>query len=268
MKTVKIAAQVLLTIFVASGVAFGAIKMQPTPIQDQMNLAIAGANYAAQDDFDEFDDPSEKKPDSNTKRTKRVSIAKAALLSALLPGLGEYHIGNRTKARYFFGAEALTWASFVAFRMYGSWKKDDLIRFAAQYANADLEGKSDDFLDWVGFYSDIYEFNTRGRVGDPDRPYLQDTPENHWVWISPEYQAAYRDLKNSSREAYRKADFMIGVAIVNRVISVIDAIRDAKRANRQLDDNTFGDLDKLHYKFRIDPLSLNRQISLTIYTPF
>ena len=104
-------------------------------------------------------------------------------------------------------------------------------------------------------------------VGDPDRPYLEDTPENHWLWLSDSDREAYRDLKNSSREAYRRSDFMIGVAVVNRIISVIDAVRDAKRANRRLDDS-FTNSDGFNYRFSIDPLDPDTQVTLTIYTPF
>lgn len=239
----------------------GAVEMAPTPIQDQMAGAVASMSNLASDDFSDLD------PLSPAEKSARPSVLKAAALSALLPGLGEYYIGHRTKAKYFFGAEALTWVGFFAFRTYGGWKKDDYIDLAAQYADAQLEDKDDEFLDWVGFYIDIDQYNTLGRVGDPDRPYLPDTPENHWLWESEIYQEAYRDLKNSSREAYRRSDFMIGVAVLNRVISVIDAVRDARRARRTIDDE-FSRSDKLNYRVSVDPLHPHRQLTITLYTSF
>lgn len=241
----------------------GAVEMQATPIQQQMEAEVTSVAWLADDDFDVV---PEDQPPVNGREGKKVSVVKAAMLSALLPGLGEYYTGHRTKAKYFFGAEAATWAGFIAFRTYGGWKKDDLIRFAAANAGASLDGKDDEFLDWVGFYPSIDDFNTLGRVSDPDRPYLEDTPENHWLWLSESDQEAYRDLKNSSREAYRRANFMIGVAIVNRLISVIDSIRDAKRASRRIDDS-FTDSRKLNYKLSVNPFSASNQIRLTIYTP-
>ena len=263
MRILKTTTAIALLLIVFSPGDSGAVEMQPVPIQQQMEAGVTSVAWLAGDDFDVAAD---EQPSVDGRGDRRVSVAKAAFLSALLPGLGEYYVGHRTKARYFFGAEAATWIGFIAFRTYGSWKKDDLIRFAGEYAGASLEGKDDEFLDWVGFYPSIDDFNTLGRVSDPDRPYLEDTPENHWLWLSESDQEAYRDLKNSSREAYRRANFMIGVAIVNRLISVIDAIRDAKRAGRRLDD-TFSDTDKWNYKIKLNPFSASRQISLTIYTP-
>ena len=90
--------------------------MAPTPVQDQMAGAVASMGSFQSNDFSDPD------PMSSNMKTSRPSILKAAALSALLPGLGEYYLGHRTKAKYFFGAEALTWVGFFAFRTYGGWK--------------------------------------------------------------------------------------------------------------------------------------------------
>ena len=185
----------------------------------------------------------------------------------MVPGGGQLYLGHKRTARYFFAAEAATWIGFFAFRTYGAWKEDDYVRFASEKANASLEDKDDEFRDWVGFYEDIYQFNTLGRVSDPDRPYLEDTPENHWQWLSEADQETYRDLKNQSRDAFRKSEFMIGVAIVSRVVSIIDAVRDARRARRSLDDS-FGNEQQPRYRFSFDPLNSRQMVSLTVYTPF
>lgn len=259
---------VLLVILLAMTPARAAgVGMKPTPVQSEFadqiyglsQIGFNGALASPAFDSDPFEQPAQGK--------KRVSVVRAAVLSALLPGLGEYYVGNRAKAKYFFAGEALTWVGFFAFRTYGAWKKDDMIGFASQKANASLEDKDDDFLDWVGFYTSIYVFNTLGRVSDQDRLYLEDTPENHWLWQSEEDQEAYRSLKNSSREAYRRSNFMIGVAVIHRIISVIDAIRDAKRAGRGLDDE-FGFSRESRYRLDINPLDRDRQVTFTIFAPF
>jgi len=185
----------------------------------------------------------------------------------LVPGWGEYYVGHKKKARFFFTVEVLSWIGFIGFTTYGNWKEDDFIRFANERAGADLNGKDDWFLDMVGFYEDIDEYNSFGRVYDPDRPYLDDNVSNHWRWQNPSDKKLYRHLKNRSREAYRRADFMIGLAILNRVVSVIDAVRDAKRS-RHTFDASFGNTGEIRYRFDVDPFSSRRQISLTLFTPF
>ncbi len=244
-----------------------AVELAPTPVQDQLLMNLSAPGDADEDEFGDLNKQEIAQSDSFESSGKKVSVFKAAALSTLLPGLGEYYVGQKGKAKYFFAAEAVTWIGFFAFRTYGSWKEDDYIRFAAEKANASIEDKDDEFRDWVGFYDDIYQFNTLGRVSDPDRPYLEDTPENHWQWLSADDQESYRDLKNRSREAFRRSEFMIGVAILNRVISVIDAVRDARKARRTLDDS-FGTSDSPRYRLSFDPLNSRQMVSLTVYTPF
>jgi len=224
------------------------------------------------DKGDEFKTEDSKKADKNdfketksTPPTGKKSVMKAALLSALLPGAGEYYLGNRGKARYFFTVEAISWAGCIAFRTYGAWKREDYIRYARTYANANLDGKSEEFRDLVGFYRSIDDYNSLGRVYDPERPYLYDTPDNHWRWQSDADQATYRNLKNRSREAYRRGKFFVGIAIANRIISVIDAIRDTRRANRSL-EQSFSQEKPLQIQF--ETFADGAQVQLALKTPF
>lgn len=240
-----------------------AIELASSPVDSAMQWQLASFGAS-----DEFDEPAAKQKSSAPQKqvgvTGKKSIWKAGALSALVPGLGEYYVGNRKKARIFFATEAVTWIGYASLQIYGHAKEDDYIRFAATNANANLDDKDDQFRDMVGFYTDIYEYNSFGRVFDPDRPYLVDSPENHWQWQTPEDQATYRHLKNRSREAFRRSNFFIGLAIVSRVVSVVDAIRDVKRSNNRLDQ----DFSQAPVKLEIDPLSSTQQVTLSIRTPF
>lgn len=217
---------------------------------------------------DEFSDLNEANKNNKSKSGgKKISALRAGLYSAILPGAGEYYAGNRSKARYFFAIEAIGWAGYIGYHFYSNMKKDDLIDFAATNANANLDGKDNDFLDLVGFYSSIDEYNKFGRVFDVERPYLDDTEEFHWKWQSDQDQAVYRHLKNRSREADRRSEFMLGLIVVNRVISIIDAIRVAKKSNRKLDEFSTN-TNKPKYKFSIDPFNRKQQVSMSILTNF
>lgn len=252
---------VLLTAGWAS--ATHAVELKKTPVQDAMFARLAG------DEWKEDKPKTDVVPDEALEQEgqpQRKSVAKAAILSALIPGAGQYYVGSRSKAKYFFAVEAVTWIAFFSFRTYGSWKKDDMINYGNLHANAQLDGKDDEFLDMVGFYDNIYQYNSFGRVFDPERPYLYDTPENHWLWQTDKEQAAFRELKNASREAYRRSEFMIGVAVVSRLVSIADAIRDGIRHNRRV-ESEFGRTDKMKFRLAIDPLSPDRQLTLTLYPP-
>jgi len=240
----------------------GSVTLGESPVNSAMQASLSLETHSS-DGYawalsEEFAAPSSKGP------AGRKSVFKAALFSALVPGGGQYYLGQRRTARYFFAAEALTWIGYLSFHTYGDWRKDDYIQYAATHANAQLDGKSDDFVTWVGFYNNIREFNALGRAFDNERPYLEDTPDNHWEWQSEDDRQTFRDLRNRSREAYRRSDFMIGVAIIDRVISIIDAVRSTGKINRRIGE---GDLSVAGgaLQFTIDPLASRRQLCVTFH---
>ena len=245
----------------------GAVDLDDSPVHDAMQQAMFDYAWQAGAD-DQW--PGQSTPPTALEELEvsgRKSMFKSVAFSLLVPGGGQYYVGNKKTAYYFFAAEALTWIGYTSFKVYSNWKEDDYIRYAAAHANARLEGRSDEFVDLVAFYQDIYEYNSLARAFDPDRPYLDDTPENHWVWQSDAERQSFRDLKNRSREANRRAEFMIGVAVVDRIISVIDAVRATRKHNRQM-HSEFTSNDKTSYKFAVHPFSDTRQISLTVYPSF
>lgn len=262
-KTYQFLIFVILSVFIT--IPISAIEMKQTPIQTEFKNSI----LLTSDNWN-LNDNGKKEIRSGVAVQQNISGKKsafrAALYSALLPGLGEHYVGKRTKAKVFFAAEAMTWISYIAFHTYGVWKKDDMIRFGADKAGASLDDKSDEYLDWVGFYNSSEEFNALGRVSDPERAYLTGS-ENYWQWTSEDDRNDFRSYKNSSRTAFDRANFMIVAAISNRIISIIDAIRDAKHVSRS-EKIDISHKKSYNYKFALDPLSYNRQFTLTVMTPF
>jgi len=255
----------VLALLVAATPATRAVELADSPIHTAMRAELAASAQQAGPNVDwQRDDEF----GSAAAGSGKKSIFKAAVFSALIPGGGQLYMGNKKTASYFLTAEALTWLGYAAFRAYGDWRRDDYVNYAAVHANAQLDGKSDDFIDLVGFYSNIRDYNAYGRAYDPERPYLADTPENHWEWPTREERIAFRTLKNRSRESYRRADFMIGVAIVDRVISIVDAVRSVSRHNRRLGTGLTDTEAERQIKFAVDPLHDTRQVSLTLYTGF
>lgn len=241
-----------------------AVELQETPIraamQRQVSLALIQDDFKSKLTNSSADDFSERMQQSENR-----SVLKAALYSALLPGGGEWYLGQRKRARYFFGVELISWIGYVSYKTYANWKEADFIRLASARASINLDDKNDEYRDWVGFFDSIDEFNRIGRVFAPERPYLQDTSENHWFWSDPEARRTYRHLKNRSREADRRAEFMIGAAVVNRIVSVIDAVITARSMRRRLDSDFSS---KNNFKFDIRPFNQRRQVELTIFTGF
>ena len=186
---------------------------------------------------------------THTESQRMISMKKAMLLSILLPGAGEYYAGGKFKGQVFMGVEAAIWSAFAGFRIYGGWKKDDYRSFAAAHAGVDNDGKSDEFYDWVGFYDSRDEFNEIGRLYYPERDYIIDTPAYYWQWDSETNQSRFKDIKDDSKTAFRNSTFMLGLALLNRVISGIDTYRTVKAAGQKVNSmSQFGE-----YKLKISP---------------
>jgi len=188
-----------------------------------------------------------------------ISKTKAVLLTMLVPGSGHFYMGQKGRGEVFMGAEAVAWAGFFAFRIYGNWREDDYIRYAEEHAGIDPEGKDDDFYGRLSFYDSREDYNTAGRLYNPGDPYYPDTPEYYWMWDSQTSREYYRDIRNSSQSSYRKATFMIGVAVANRIIAAIDVFRLAGKMNRQ---SQYGDTGK--YNFHVDADMFSRDPGLTL----
>ena len=87
-------------------------------------------------DLMSFDSPENKfaEAESNMQVGKqKKSVGLGVLLSALLPGAGEFYGGNYLKAGVFFGIEVLAWATFAYFESKGNTKEDEYKAYADQY---------------------------------------------------------------------------------------------------------------------------------------
>ena len=53
--------------------------------------------------------------------------------------------------------------------------------------------------------------------------------------------------------------------MLNRIVSVIDAIRDGRKQDRSFDDS-FSERGRLHFKFDVDPFVNQGQVSFVIFS--
>ena len=263
---------VTFVLLMAVSAGAGAINLPTEPIQDRLRTELTTGSFASTRSVagsnlfgDDYDRAAAFNEESGF---GRKSSTKALLLSALLPGAGQYYCGSRLTARYFFAGEAVSWLGFFAFRTYGSWKKDDYVNFAHQRAGIELSDRSDWFVDMVGYYDNTDLYNESGRAIERSRPYMDESPSNQWYWDSASDKYAFRHLKNRSREAYRRANFMIGAMILGRVVSAIHAVRLAGKTGKRLDDLVGVDDSKYDYRVEIDPLSDRVQVGLTLLRRF
>ncbi len=96
---------------------------------------------------------------------ERKSIQKAFLLSAILPGVGEYYMGSKTRMILFGGIEVLSWTGYLTYHHKGKVKEKEFQRFANDEQNWNLydylDFVNDQFLDGTNYhdkyYPDVYD---------------------------------------------------------------------------------------------------------------
>ena len=150
----------------------------------------------------------------------------AAGLSFLVPGAGQLYLGNKTRARYFLAAEGAIWGAFTGYTVYGNWQKEEYRNFAAIHAGAHPAGKDDSFFENLLDFQSRDEYNYWMHLIYRDEiPLYPTTDEFYWDWESDDAMDEYADMRSSSEKAYRSARTVLGVALINRVISVVDVFR-------------------------------------------
>lgn len=185
--------------------------------------------YRSDDDLGSYD-----YQDITTKREGEKSKWKALGLSILLPGAGQYYTESKRSMIFFGSAEAIIWSNFIGFRVYGKWKKEDYIGWAATHAGVDVNGKSDSYFETLTYYDNLDIYNQLELLYERSAAEIYpDTPEFYWNWDSDQNRIHYRKLRNDSKTAYRRSLLFLGAALVNRVLSGIDAFRSAGSYNRR-----------------------------------
>lgn len=95
-------------------------QVQPLKKQDQLTLDSKKNNFSGAEDNLQV-------------KKKKKSVGLGVLLSALIPGAGEFYGENYFKAGVFFGIEVLAWATFAYFESKGNKKEDEYQAYADQY---------------------------------------------------------------------------------------------------------------------------------------
>ena len=91
------------------------------------------------------------------------SPARAAVLSLVLPGLGELYAGGPRSARFFLVTEGILWTGMATFRFLETYRIDAYHAHAAAHAGIRLHNLPESVIKEVGDFESIYERNQRER---------------------------------------------------------------------------------------------------------
>jgi hypothetical protein len=163
----------------------------------------------------------------------------AALRSLAIPGWGQLHSGHKTQAAIFGMLELGTWIAFGTYRRQGTLRQESSFDTARLYAGIDLENQPEELRKLVGQYqsSDVYNQYVVLReatffIEDPAEreAYIAEhsiPPDQAWAWTDYEDFSRYGEERRSSERAYQRSRYLLGFALVNRLVSAIAAARTA-----------------------------------------
>jgi len=206
---------------------------------------------------------------------ERKSIQKAFLLSAILPGAGEYYMGSKTRMLLFGGIEVLSWTGYLTYHHKGKVKEKEFKDYADNGQYWDLydylDYVNDNYLDGTNYhdkyYPDVYDpadwdsiqaLLPPSFIHDVVDAYLHDKQQYYemigkyydwqfgagWKdseydtlhgWYPNKYAEHYMDIRGLSNRFLKRAKWGVGAALVNRVLSAFDAALLAKAHNKRAD---------------------------------
>jgi hypothetical protein len=115
------------------------------------------------------------------------------------------------------------------------WIRDDARTYAAEHAGASLAGKDANFEVNIGNYSSMDAFN-EAMLRNRDYSRVYSSPADQWNWQSDDLRSTYRGYRIRSDQWNSDAKFAIAGLVVNRILSVFSATRQAARVNRGLSE--------------------------------
>ncbi len=226
---------------VAPAIAPAPAPVQATTPESAPDVHAAGIESPGPDDVTIEVDPGQS-------RNKDKSLALAMLLSATLPGSGEYYLREKGNAKAFLLTEAGFWASlYVAYMARNSYLSSAR-SYASEYAGIDASSKSPNFLETMAVFrsyqekqhrQDSYELS-QILSGKRDRKYdIPPIESNYWDFgssVNPENTDHWRAFQQTLRY-YRTSkvaiSFAIGALALNRLASLANTLRVYKRTSSQ-----------------------------------
>lgn len=176
------------------------------------------------------------------------SPGKAFFFSLLAPGSGQLYVGAK-RGYIFLGVEAIAWTSSYFLWKSGKQKKDEYQGFADTHWEFPVPGEPCNDA--------IYDSTADRRIRDfyaYDKEHFYEDigkyPFYTCGWDSPENLNAYLDMRDDSNWLLKSSNYAIMAALINHVVSAIDALRLARNYNVSL-----GYGMNLDLKFKASPHS-------------
>lgn len=186
----------------------------------------------------------DQKPETFTKffqdnSYQKKSVGKALLFSLLIPGAGEYYVGETSYLKFFLGLEIVGWGTLFFNRYYYNSMQKDYMAFASLHAGVDKRNKDDQYWIDIGKYDDIYSYNNKRANQWRIEELYKVNKNNYWRWDSYDNRYIY-DYKRLKSVSVKNREVFITVGILlNHLVSAVNAVRLARKHNKNLAQSSF-----------------------------
>jgi hypothetical protein len=248
-----------------------AADMDVTPTlfeQEKLKLRFATTTASYDASWAAFNDGFSDDADDG-EGVRKKSPFKAFLLSAILPGAGQWYYGSRVKPFLFAGVEATSWVLYATWNKDGDdatdayeafnrahWSRevyeqqyllyaygvtDDHLIDAAEISHHLPETQTQQYFEMTGKYDQfawgwddaVRNDSTIDDFG-PGSPQLRIIREEDAPFSAR--RLVYEDMRDDANNKYDKARRMIAVSIINRLVSSLEAYFVTKHINSRRGD--------------------------------
>jgi hypothetical protein len=154
------------------------------------------------------------------------------------------------------GTEVALIASYFGFRLRAGNLKDQYETLASLKAGVDISDRSRTFRLAVGDFNSLEEYNNfQLRSRNWNRLY-EDESVNLWKWESEVDRDNYNNLKSDVDRVKNQLPAILGLMVVNRVLSAISSYNRAKKQTNQ------PELSIMPMSFSSDELGIVARVNL------
>ena len=151
--------------------------------------------------------------------------------SLVLPGWGEYSLGNQIRGRIFVLSETTLLLAILGSYSVSKRQDAEFRAYASEHAGISPIGKDRQFWVDIGNYSSLLEFNEEHLRWRDFNALYEDNDTWTWTWDSNDNRERFENMRIASDSWMLRGSFFIGGVVLNHIVSAIDALYLSKISN-------------------------------------
>lgn len=154
----------------------------------------------------------------------------AFVRSLIVPGWGHYYVNHDdwTRGQIHLGTEVALIASYFGVSVRAGNLEQQYETLATLKAGVDISERSRTFLIAIGDFNTLKEYNDFQLRSRNWNRVFEDQPQNQWYWETEEARKNYNDLRSDVDRVRNQLPAILGLMVVNRVVSALSAYNHAK----------------------------------------